>query len=326
MHVKCWKKYRVFAKPNAMDANLQRQSGLVSVIIPVFNRPGLIVEAVDSVLAQSYRPLQLILVDDGSDDDTPQVLADLARRHPEEISVLTTASHGAGHARETGRLAARGEFIQYLDSDDLLLPDKLAVQITALRAHPDCGIAYCQTRLVDHTLTVLREPFKGTGEQHSELFPLLLVARWWSTQTPLYRREVCDTIGPWSDLGVNEDWEYEARAGALHTRLVYCPQVLCATRKHEGRTTNAPFSAARVPDMTRLLYRLFECACRAGVDPGGAHMQRFAAQAFANSRRAHQLGMMQDALACFKLSMKVRQLAEQQRNHPPAMNVPHSEA
>lgn len=303
-----WKNRRVSAKSETMNASMQ--PGLVSVIIPVYNRPELIVEAVSSVIAQSYRPLQLILVDDGSTDDTPRILAALADGYPNEITLVTTGNRGAACARESGRLTAGGEFIQYLDSDDLLLPDKLAVQVAALRERPDCDIAYCGTRLVDRTRNVLKEPFKGTGERREQLFPLLLAARWWSTQTPLYRRSLCDAIGAWSDLDVNEDWEYEARAGALRARLVYCPQILCETRQHDGRTTNAPFSAARVPGMNRLLHQLFDCACRAGVDRAAPEMRSFVGWAFENARRAHQMGLKQDALACFNLSVKVRRLID----------------
>ena len=121
-------------------------SGLVSTIIPVHNRAGLLREAVASVLAQSYRPIEIIIVDDGSTDDTPHVADMLAADPSGDISVVHQANRGQGLAREAGRLRAMGEFIQYLDSDDLLLPDKFDLQVTGLRADPQCGVAYGFTR------------------------------------------------------------------------------------------------------------------------------------------------------------------------------------
>src|SRR5262245_3265283 len=97
--------------------------GLVSTIIPVHNRPALLREAVASVIAQTYRPVEIIIVNDGSTDATGREAEALAKTHS-EVRAIHRENGGPGAAREKGRLAARGEFIQYLDSDDLLLPTK----------------------------------------------------------------------------------------------------------------------------------------------------------------------------------------------------------
>src|SRR5215475_1428390 len=106
--------------------------GLVSTIIPVFNRFVVLHEAVASVLAQTYRPIEIIVVNDGSTDETGREAEALAEAHS-ELRVIHRENGGPGEARETGRRAARGEFIQYLDSDDLLLPTKFALQVAGLR-------------------------------------------------------------------------------------------------------------------------------------------------------------------------------------------------
>src|SRR5437016_1531203 len=103
-------------------------------------------EAVASVLAQTYRPIEVIVADDGSTDDTPAVCRELAEQYPEVVRWTSQTNAGPGRARETGRGLARGEFIQYLDSDDLLGPRKFECQVAALRKRPDCGVAYCWTR------------------------------------------------------------------------------------------------------------------------------------------------------------------------------------
>ena len=164
--------------------------GLVSTIIPVFNRGTLLREAVASVLAQTYRPIEIVIVDDGSTDETPPVCDELQQRHPEEIRVIHQPNSGVGMAREAGRLVASGEFIQYLDSDDLIGPAKFARQVEALNNNSDCGVAYCYTRFYRMGEPAQLTPWKRTGSTVSTMFPLFLNERWWETATPLYRRSV----------------------------------------------------------------------------------------------------------------------------------------
>jgi glycosyltransferase involved in cell wall biosynthesis len=112
----------------------------VSVIIPTYNRAALVQEAVASVLAQTWREFELIVVDDGSTDDTPEALAPYASR----ISLRRRESRGGvSAARNAGIAAARGEWLAFLDSDDLWLPEKLAHQMAYLSAHP--AQLWCQT-------------------------------------------------------------------------------------------------------------------------------------------------------------------------------------
>ena len=96
---------------------------VVSVIVPVYNRAAQLRRAVASAIAQTYRPLEILIVDDGSTDDTPRAIAELEARHA-EVRGIRQENGGPGAARETGRRAARGAFVQYLDSDDLMLPPR----------------------------------------------------------------------------------------------------------------------------------------------------------------------------------------------------------
>ncbi|MEA2060794.1 MAG: glycosyltransferase family A protein [Thermodesulfobacteriota bacterium] len=114
-------------------------SPLVSVIIPTFNRGWIIAEAVQSVLDQTYQPLEIIVVDDGSTDNTRDVLEPFMDR----IILLKQENKGVSAARNLGIQNTRGEFIAFLDSDDLWLPDKTACQIDFFKASPNAII--CQT-------------------------------------------------------------------------------------------------------------------------------------------------------------------------------------
>src|SRR5882724_7513102 len=207
---------------------------LVSTIIPVYNRAAMLREAVSSVVAQTYRPIEIIIVDDGSTDDTARVADDLGAAHAEEIRVIHQRNTGPGLAREAGRLAARGEFIQYLDSDDLLLPEKYAKQVGGLRAQPGCGVAYGKTRFVEKGSVSDGAAWKRTGEEILYMFPSLLESRWWGTSTPLYRRQLIDRAGPWPDLCNEEDWEYDCRIAAQGVRLHFVAEFLSEEREHRG--------------------------------------------------------------------------------------------
>ena len=111
----------------------------VSIIIPTYNRGWIIKEAIDSVMAQDYRDFELIIVDDGSTDNTPAIL----HSYRDEILVFRQENQGVSAARNRGLAAASGDLIAFLDSDDLWLPQKLKRQVDFFNSNPDAFI--CQT-------------------------------------------------------------------------------------------------------------------------------------------------------------------------------------
>ncbi|MGE0084820.1 MAG: glycosyltransferase [Desulfococcaceae bacterium] len=122
-----------------MTSKKNMHSKSVSVIIPAYNRSLMLREAVDSVLNQDYPDFEIIVVDDGSADDTPEMLAS----YGDKITVIRQPNRGVSAARNRGIAAAKGELIAFLDSDDLWLPGKLTKQAEFFHAHPEALI--CQT-------------------------------------------------------------------------------------------------------------------------------------------------------------------------------------
>ncbi|MCB1702346.1 MAG: glycosyltransferase family 2 protein [Halioglobus sp.] len=286
-----------------LNTSAEIVKGLVSTIIPVYNRPQMIHAAVDSVLAQTYRPIEIILVNDGSSDNTGEVLDRIAREHADTVRVIHRANGGAGLARESGRLAARGEYIQYLDSDDWLLPNKFEDQVAALVRRPDCGIAYGITRLVNERGDTLREPSKWTGQQHEQLFPGLLRDRWWHTHTPLYTRRISDLAGAWPKQRP-EDWDLEARMGAHRVKLVHCGTLVSCHRDHdtEGRVSRGNHEAY-LRDEAWFLPRLYACAVEAGVPADATEMKHLSRWAFMRARHLGAIGESELANSLYRLAL-----------------------
>ena len=277
--------------------------GLVSTIIPVYNRPEMLREAVESVLAQTYRPIEVIISDDGSTDDAGRVADRLAEEHPDIIRVLHLQHRGAGPAREAGRLLAKGEFIQYLDSDDRLLPRKFEWQVSVLRQQPDCGAAYGYIQRYGDT-DVNRKPLKWSGREFQTLFPALLVDRWWNTDCPLFRRTVCDAVGPWSDLRYSQDWEYDARVGALGTRLAHVKEFVCEYRQHGGERQTGHGRWLAPPDRVRFFGSLYQHAKAAGVAENGREMRHFSRWVFLHARQCGEAGDAASSRACLALAIE----------------------
>jgi glycosyltransferase involved in cell wall biosynthesis len=269
---------------------------LVSTIIPVFNRPAMLQEAVASVIDQSYRPIEVIIVDDSSTDDTPRVIEELAARHP-EVRSIRVPNGGPGLAREAGRGVVSGELIQYLDSDDLLLPRKFERQVRAFEEQPECGVAYGITRYRDADGDEIECTWKAANQIQKTIFPSFLVARWWETSTPLYRKCVCDAAGPWTALRLEEDWEYDCRVGALGVALAYVDEVVAEHRDHaDGRLSRGSGAdPVRLRDRAAAHALIAAHARRAGVPLDAPEFQRFARELFHIARQCGGAGLPDEA-------------------------------
>ncbi len=110
------------------------KSPLVSIVIPTYNQPFFLREALDSVFAQTFKDYEIIVVNDGSTDDTAEQLKQYANR----IRVITQDNQGIGRARNRGMDEAAGRYIAFLDHDDLWHPQKLEIQVAYMREHPEC--------------------------------------------------------------------------------------------------------------------------------------------------------------------------------------------
>ncbi|MEM7359256.1 MAG: glycosyltransferase family A protein [Pseudomonadota bacterium] len=279
------------------------EEGLVSTIIPVYNRPEMVSEAIHSVLAQDYRPIEIIVVDDGSTDSTPRVLAELTDQYP-ELKVLSQQNAGPGVARQLGLESASGEFIQYLDSDDLLLPIKFTRQVEALRKQPECAVAYGKTTLKTSTDNDSNTALKRTGEKIETMFPAFIRSRWWSTHTPLYRHQHLQKIGPWLSLQNEEDWEYDCRVAALGTRLAFVDEYVSITRRHENHlSTGGGFDRAKLRDRCCAREHMSNSAQSSVIPIPQEDREFFSKSVFLLGRQCAAVGLNEEAEKMIQLSV-----------------------
>ena len=197
---------------------------LVSAIVPVHNRAWCIRRSIESVLAQDYRPLELIVVDDGSTDDTPRLLGEIAREMTEYVEskaggialrILRQDNCGVSAARNLGIRAARGSLIAFLDSDDEWLPQKTSRQTADLLAHPGMRVHQTGETWVRRGRRV--NPPQRLRKRAGDLFEQSLDHCAISPSAAMLRREVFDEVGLFDEtFPACEDYEMWLRITCRH--------------------------------------------------------------------------------------------------------------
>jgi SAM-dependent methyltransferase len=209
-----------------------------------------------------------------------------------------------GLVREAGRSRASGEFIQYLDSDDVLLPRKFEIMTAALRAHPECDIAYGYTRRYRRGDVPRDVPTERTGQTFTRMLPEFLTRRFWHSSTPLYTRRISDRAGPWSDLLFWEDVEYDMRMAAMDARLCHCPEFVSETRDHDlGRASRPGFyhDPALLTEAVRAYGLVYGHAKRWGISPTHEPLRDFLDDFLIVAWRCRVLGLEDEVARCLDL-------------------------
>src|SRR5436309_4419777 len=200
--------------------------------MPTWNRAPFVAEAVASVLGQSYGALELVVVDDGSTDDTSDVLGAI---RDQRLRVIATPHRGIGAALNAAFAVASGDVVARLDSDDLWLPTMVADQLAALVARVDVDVVHARSQVID-----------ASGRRRDELWgrplrvpddPLLslLYVDPICTITAVYRRRLLDRVGPWPEhVQVGEDADLNLRVALAGGRFLFRDAVVALNRRHPG--------------------------------------------------------------------------------------------
>jgi glycosyltransferase involved in cell wall biosynthesis len=223
---------------------------LVSIVVPSYNHAGYLREAIDSILAQDYPAIELIVIDDGSTDGSPEILRGYGSRFHWELQ----PNQGQVATLNRGWLMSRGEILAYLSADDVLLPGAVSRSVRILHDNPDAALVYCDFHLIDPHSAVVRRVRAPEFDYRRMVVEL---------ECPpgpgaFFRRGAFEKAGTWNaDFRQMLDYEYWLRLG-LHGRFVRIPEVLAGYRVHPGSQSFAASHQIRPEEPIRILERYFD--------------------------------------------------------------------
>jgi len=211
----------------------------VSVIIPTYNRAHLIGKSIKSVLNQTYQDFEIIVIDDGSTDNTEETVKSFNNFKIRYI--CHTNNQGVSVARNTGIRASRGKYIALLDSDDKWLPEKLDKQIKTFKSElPEVGVVYSNVLYIDESgknMNKLGNPKKVEGYIYEDLLGENYVG---TSSTLLIKKECFNRVGLFDDLlKAQQDWDMWVRI-AKYYRFALIKIPLVKYRFHSNRISNNP--------------------------------------------------------------------------------------
>jgi hypothetical protein len=208
----------------------------VSVIVPTFNRGALLGQTLESLRAQTHRDFEVIVVDDGSTDNTRDVVQSFDQR----FRYVHQSNRGRSNARNNALGLAQGRYIAFLDSDDLFMPDKLEIQVRCLEEREDVGWVYSSTRNIDEQgkPTGYGYEASASGWIHAEVtffLPLTVIL-----STVMVRRQVMEAVGGFDEnMNRFEDTDMWRRISRKYKALAI-PEPLIDFREHSGNTMEDP--------------------------------------------------------------------------------------
>ncbi|MBV9453468.1 MAG: glycosyltransferase [Rubrobacter sp.] len=200
---------------------------LVSIVIPAYNHADYLTEAIESILAQDYPNIELLVLDDGSTDNTREVLEGYAGRFYWETH---KDNMGQAATLNKGWRMSKGEILGRLSADDLLYPEAVSASVKCLRKNLEAVLVYCDFELIDEHSRVIRR-IQAPEFSYRDMVAKLITAFGPGTFFP---RSALEKAGPWDEsLTRMPDYEYWLRLG-LYGRFVRIPRVLTAFRMHEN--------------------------------------------------------------------------------------------
>lgn len=218
-----------------MPAQTEKENPLVSVVIPNYNHARFLGDAIRSVLNQDYRGFEIVVVDDGSTDDSREVAAGFGDR----IRYIHQTNAGLSAARNTGIRAAQGSLIGVLDADDMYEPMFLDTLVNALKSDPDADGVYCGYQFVDETNDLLPQ-VENRPVSSDKLYEALLDGNFLVPESMFLRRTVYDEVGLFDEaLRACEDWDVWLRVTKKY-RIIHAPRILTRHRILAGSMSTDP--------------------------------------------------------------------------------------
>lgn len=207
---------------------MNNQKKLISVVIPAYNVARYIKQSLFSVMSQTYKEFEIIIVNDGSTDNTGEILAEYAKKDS-RITIITQDNKGLAAARNTGLRNAKSEYICIFDSDDIMLPDKLLKQYKFLESHPEYDITYSDLyHFIDGKKSIYHHPMRALSDPQ---YNSLLYGNVINPNTVFFRSSVFEQYGGFDEsFRSAEDWEFWLNLSFNGVNFGYQPERLTLYR------------------------------------------------------------------------------------------------
>lgn len=221
-----------------VDRGTEDTAVKVTVVIPTYNRADFLAEAVDSVLNQTWKDLEILVVDDGSTDRTREVMA----RYGKRLKYFYKKNEGPSSARNVGIREAMGTYVAFLDSDDVWDPEKLSIQMEFMRKHPEIKLVCTDSCEIDSSES--REG-KLKRDLMGSLFSLLYSNSFIRTSTVLMNKACFQEVGYFDERYQSaEDYDVWLRVARRYP-IAYLSRPLVRYRKHEGNVSHDKITLRR---------------------------------------------------------------------------------
>ncbi|MFZ5647361.1 MAG: glycosyltransferase family 2 protein [Bacillota bacterium] len=228
---------------------------LVSVIVPTYNRAGMLVNALDSVLEQTFGDFELIVVDDGSTDKTGEVI----KKYSGKVRYFAKENGGVASARNLGLKKAGGELVAWLDDDDFFYPQKIEKQVMYFKKHPGVGLVYTGHVTIDTSSQQARKSYlvPPLFRECATLRKALLKHCFFANSTVMMKRECFELAGVFNErLGHTVDYDMWLRTAAFFS-FGCVPEVLAGYRWH-GKQISIRRDNSILPELKKKARELYE--------------------------------------------------------------------
>lgn len=210
---------------------------LVSIVIPTYNRKELLIEAVSSCIKQEYKNIEIIIIDDGSSDGTESVVENMLNTKWQEykIKYFKQKNSGASAARNFGIQKAKGKYIQFLDSDDILFPEKLKLQVSKLEDNIESEVCSCYGLIGENLENTTRIGIKCNTPKEYIVKLCSRIVHGMQTSAPLWKREFVSKQNGWrTDINLGDDLEYHIRLLTKVKQIEFIEKELFWIREHSN--------------------------------------------------------------------------------------------
>lgn len=242
---------------------------LVSIVIPAYNHASYLRESIESVLSQDYPNIELIVIDDGSTDETAEVLKEYGAKFYWE----TQQNSGQASTLNKGWSMARGEILAYLSADDILLSDAVGISVRHLIKYPAAALVYCDFQLIDPESKVIRN-VSAPDYSYQEMVTKFICA---PGPGAFFRRRVFEQAGGWdTQFRQSPDYEYWLRLG-LFGEFEHIKERLAGFRVHDGSQSFAQTTVERAEEPLRIMEKYF------GLESLPAHILIMKSEVYANA-------------------------------------------